>query len=141
MPGGESAGFLHGGVPYLKIGQGPPLVIVPGLTPEHDVPKGWERRIAVASARPLARDFTVYVANRKRGLKAGESMSDIARHLAGAIEHDIGQPVFLQGTSTGGSVVLQSPSTAPSWCGGLWWYPLPTGSGRSVGRSRPRWRG
>jgi pimeloyl-ACP methyl ester carboxylesterase len=107
MPGGESAGFLHGDVPYLKIGQGPPLVIVPGLTPEHDVPKGWERRIAVASARPLARDFTVYVANRKRGLKAGESMSDIAGHLAGAIEHDVGQPVFLQGTSTGGSVVLQ----------------------------------
>jgi pimeloyl-ACP methyl ester carboxylesterase len=34
-------------------------------------------------------------------------MSDIAGHLVGAIEHDIGQPVFLQGTSTGGSVVLQ----------------------------------
>jgi pimeloyl-ACP methyl ester carboxylesterase len=107
MPEGESAGFLHGGVPYVKIGQGPPLVMVPGLTPEHDVPKGWERRMAVAPARPLARDFTVYVANRKRGLEAGESMSDIAGHLAGAIEHDIGQPVFLQGTSTGGSVVLQ----------------------------------
>jgi pimeloyl-ACP methyl ester carboxylesterase len=107
MPGGESAGFLHGGVPYLKIGQGPPLVMVPGLTSEHDVPKGWERRMAVASARPLVRDFTVYVANRKRGLAAGESMSDIAGHLVGAIEHDIGQPVFLQGTSTGGSVVLQ----------------------------------
>jgi len=107
VPGGESAGFLHGDVPYLKIGQGPPLVMVPGLTPEHDVPTGWGRRTAVASARPLARDFTVYVANRKRGLKAGESMSDIAGHLAGAIEHDIGEPVFLQGTSTGGSVVLQ----------------------------------
>ena len=107
MPGAESAGFLHGDVPYLKIGQGPPLVMVPGLTPEHDVPTGWERRMAVASARPLAGDFTVYVANRKRGLKTGESMSDIAGHLVGAIEHDIGEPVFLQGTSTGGSVVLQ----------------------------------
>lgn len=107
MRGEESAGFLHGDVPYLKIGQGPPLVMMPGLTPDHDVPKGWQRRMAVSAARPLARDFTVYVVNRKRGLKTGESMSDIAGHLASAIEHDIGRPVFLQGTSTGGSVVLQ----------------------------------
>jgi pimeloyl-ACP methyl ester carboxylesterase len=55
----------------------------------------------------LARDFTVYVVNRKRGLQPGESMSDIAGHLANAIEHDLGQPVFLEGTSTGGSVALQ----------------------------------
>ena len=34
-------------------------------------------------------------------------MSDIAGHLASAIEHDLGQPVFLQGASTGGSVALQ----------------------------------
>ena len=107
MPGQESAGFLHDDAPYLKIGQGPPLVIVPGLTPQHDVPRGWQRRLALASATPLARDFTVYVVNRKRGLQPGESMSDIAGHLANAIEHDLGQPVFMQGTSTGGSVVLQ----------------------------------
>ena len=52
MPGGESAGFLHDDVPYLKIGQGPPLVVVAGLTPDHDVPKGWERRIAVTLRAP-----------------------------------------------------------------------------------------
>jgi pimeloyl-ACP methyl ester carboxylesterase len=34
-------------------------------------------------------------------------MSDIAGHLASAIERDLGQPVFLEGSSTGGSVVLQ----------------------------------
>jgi len=107
MQAGESAGFLHDDAPYLKIGQGPPLVMVPGLTPEHDVPRGWQRQMVLASARPLARDFTVYVVNRKRGLKPGESMSDIAGHLASAIEHDLGQPVFLQGASTGGSVALQ----------------------------------
>ncbi len=107
MPGRESAGFLYDDTPYLKTGQGPPLVMVQGLTPEHDVPKGWARRWLLALARPLARDFTVYVVNRKRGLKPGESMSDIAGHLASAIEHDLGQPVFLQGVSTGGSVALQ----------------------------------
>ena len=102
-----SVGFLHDDVPYLKIGQGPPLVMVQGLSPEHDVPKGWERRMALAFATPLAHHFTVYAVNRKRGLSPGESMSDIAGHLVNAIEHDVGQPVFLQGTSTGGSVVLQ----------------------------------
>lgn len=107
MSARESVGFLHDDVPYLRIGQGPPLVSVAGLTPEHDVPKGMQRRFALAHARPLAHDFTVYVVNRKRGLHVGESMSDIAGHLANAIEDDLGQPVFLDGTSTGGSVALQ----------------------------------
>jgi pimeloyl-ACP methyl ester carboxylesterase len=103
----ETAGFLHEDVPYLKLGQGPPLVMVQGLSVEHDVPTGWARRMALSQARPCARHFTVYCVNRKRGLEPGESMSDIAGHLADAIEHDLGRPVFLQGTSTGGSVALQ----------------------------------
>ncbi len=107
MPTSETAGFLHDDTPYLKIGQGRPLVMVQGLTPEHDVLTGWQRRWQLAMAKPLTRDFTVYVVNRKRGLQPGESMSDIAGHLADAIEHDLGEPVFLQGTSTGGSVALQ----------------------------------
>src|SRR5215472_6057072 len=41
MPERESAGFLYDDAPYLRIGQGPPLVMVPGLTPDHDVPRGW----------------------------------------------------------------------------------------------------
>lgn len=102
-----SEGFLHDGIPFLRIGQGPPLVMVQGLSPEHDIPQGWERRMALAGAWPLAHHFTVFVVNRKRGLEPGESMSDIADHLAQAIEHDLGEPVFLQGTSTGGSVALQ----------------------------------
>lgn len=102
-----STGYLFDDIPYLRIGEGPPLVMVQGLTPEHDVPKGWERRMALGSATPFARHFTVISVNRKRGLTPGESMSDIAGHLANAIEHDLGQPVFLQGTSTGGSVALQ----------------------------------
>lgn len=63
--------------------------------------------MALAHAKPLARHFTVYVVNRKRGLQHGESMSDIAGHLATAIEHDLGESVFLDGVSTGGSVALQ----------------------------------
>ena len=81
--------------------------MVQGLTPTHDVPHGTERRLLARSLAPLAAHFTVYSVNRKRGLQPGESMSDIARHLAEAIETDLGGPVLLSGTSSGGSVVLQ----------------------------------
>jgi pimeloyl-ACP methyl ester carboxylesterase len=103
----ESVGYLHDDIPYLRSGQGPPLVMVLGLSSEHQIPKGWDRRFALSSAAPLERHFTVHCVSRKRGLKPGESMSDIAGHLAAAIEHDLNEPVFLQGTSTGGSVALQ----------------------------------
>jgi pimeloyl-ACP methyl ester carboxylesterase len=102
-----ATGLLGDGTPYLAIGDGPPLVKVQGLTPKHEVPGGWERRMELSSAAPLSGHFRVYVVNRKRGLRPGESMSDIAGHLATAIANDVGEPVFLTGTSTGGSVALQ----------------------------------
>lgn len=92
--GRGSTGLLTGNVPYLEIGQGPPLEMVQGLT----------------DATSLARHFPVYAVNRKRGLAPGESMLDIAGHPASAIEHDLGQPVFLQGTSTGGRSRCSPPS-------------------------------
>lgn len=106
-PAAESVGFLHDDVPYLKVGQGPPLVMVLGLTPQHDVPKGWGRRWELGLVGPMRDHFTVYLVNRKRGLRPGASMAEIAGHLVNAIEMDIGEPVFLQGASTGGSVALQ----------------------------------
>lgn len=103
----ESTGLLSGGIPYLAVGDGPPLVIVQGLTPTHEVPRGMERRMAQSVASQWKRSFRVYVVNRKQGLRPGESMSDIARHLAAAIDEEFGEPVFLAGMSTGGSVALQ----------------------------------
>lgn len=107
MPQPATSGFLAGGTPYLRVGHGPPLVMVSGLTLENDVPAGWDRREALSTAAAFTGHCTVYMVNRKRGLVPGESMADIAGHLAHAIEHDVGEPVLLQGTSTGGSVALQ----------------------------------
>ncbi len=100
-------GLLGDGIPYLAVGAGPPLVMVQGLTSTHEVPTGMERRMTLPMAMRLSGDFRVYLVNRKQGLRPGESMSDIARHLATAIEDDLGGQVFLTGTSTGGSVALQ----------------------------------
>jgi pimeloyl-ACP methyl ester carboxylesterase len=95
------------GVPYLQLGQGPPLLMASGLTSEHANPTGAWRRMALAWANPFAEHFTVYLANRRPGLPPGTTMADLAADYAGAIEHDIGRPVLLHGTSTGGSVALQ----------------------------------
>ncbi len=114
-----STGMLNDAIPYLKVGDGPPLVMVQGLTATHEVPKGMERRMALSSARALSRNFSAYVVNRKQGLEPGESMSDIAGHLAAAIETDLGEPVFLTGTSTGGSVALQLAVDRPDLVRGL----------------------
>jgi hypothetical protein len=109
--------------------------------PRHDVPEGWARRWLHALAGPLAHDFTVYVVNRTRGLRPGESMSDIAGHLASAIEHDLGQPVFLQGASTGGSVARSLLSTGLTSCGDWLWFPRRTGWDCAGISCRLRWRG
>ncbi len=102
-----STGLFTGGIPYLAVGAGPPVIAVQGLTSQHEVPHGMERRMALSSVKPWCGDFRVWVVNRKQGLQPGESMSDIAGHLATAIESEFGEPVFLTGTSTGGSVALQ----------------------------------
>jgi len=98
---------LSGGLPYLRFGDGPPLIVSPGLGTTHANPTGQWRRFALSWADPFAEHFTVYLVNRRPGLPSGSTMSDIAADYATAIERDIGGPVLLHGTSTGGSVALQ----------------------------------
>lgn len=105
--GAVTEGRLSTGLPYLKLGQGPPLVLASGLSPEHANPTGVRRRMSLSWTAPFAEHFTVYLVNRKAGLAPGATMADIAADYAGAIEQDIGRPVMLHGTSTGGSVALQ----------------------------------
>ena len=105
--GAGTEGLLSTGVPYLKLGQGPPLMVASGLTPHHTNPTGVRRRMSLAWAAPFAEHFTVYLVNRRAGLAPGATMADLAADYAVAIEQDIGRPVLLHGTSTGGSVALQ----------------------------------
>jgi pimeloyl-ACP methyl ester carboxylesterase len=102
-----SEGTLSTGVPYLRVGQGPPLLVAAGLTAQHANPRGAWRRASLSWAAPYAQHFTVYLVNRRPGLPLGTSMSDIADDYARAIEDDLGEPVYLHGTSSGGSVSLQ----------------------------------
>jgi pimeloyl-ACP methyl ester carboxylesterase len=100
-------GSLHGGLPYLAIGQGPPLVVFSGLSAEHANPSGLARRFELQTLKPLARHFTVYAVNRKPGLPAGSTIGDLADHYAEAIAREFPGPVSVEGISTGGSIAQQ----------------------------------
>lgn len=100
-------GTFSTGQPYLRFGQGPPLLMAPGLGPDNTNPTGFMRRMYLSSGAPYAEHFTVYLANRRVGLRPGSTMADLAGDYAEAIESDIGEPVLLHGNSTGGSVALQ----------------------------------
>ena len=100
-------GSFGNGVPYLRLGAGPPLIAVRLVTSEHTNPTGFERRMVLSGLSPFAEQFTVYVASGPPGLPPGATMSDIAQYYAEAIQHDVGEPVFLHGVSTGGSIALQ----------------------------------
>jgi pimeloyl-ACP methyl ester carboxylesterase len=100
-------GVLHGGLPYLVVGQGPPLVVFSGFTAEHANPTGAARRFSLQPLRPLARHFTVYLVNRKPGVQPGSTIADLAGHYAEALERAFTGPVALMGISTGGSIAQQ----------------------------------
>jgi len=100
-------GRLSSGLPYLRLGRGPALVMAPGGSARHASPAGLMRSVSLAAAGPFARHFTVYLTSRKPGLAPGCTISGIAGDYARAIEEDIGAPVMLHGTSAGGAVALQ----------------------------------
>jgi pimeloyl-ACP methyl ester carboxylesterase len=100
-------GMLDGGLPYLAVGQGPPLVVLSGFSAEHANPTGAARRFSLRPLLPLANQFTVHLVNRKPGLPQGSTMRDLAGHYAHALERTFTGPVAVAGISTGGSIAQQ----------------------------------
>jgi pimeloyl-ACP methyl ester carboxylesterase len=105
---GESAAVETGTFleefPYVRIGSGPEnLVILPGITLDNEPPNrfaAWTYRLGFGR---FARDYTVYVINRRRGMPPGYTTQDMARDYARAIEVELG-PSHIMGFSTGGEI-------------------------------------
>jgi pimeloyl-ACP methyl ester carboxylesterase len=108
-------GTFSGGLPYLVLGSGEPLVYLCGFTLNHRNPRpGLERMLALRTLTPLARaGFEVYFTNRWPGMAAGTTFADIAERHAEAIRHHFGAPVDVLGASTGGSLALQLIADRP----------------------------
>ncbi|TCC20575.1 alpha/beta fold hydrolase [Kribbella sindirgiensis] len=97
----------------LRIGDGPPLVFLPGLTAHHRPPHGLDLRFQRGQCALLAHGREVWWLNRRCGLSPGTSMADLARDYARVMHQRFGQPVDVVGVSTGGSVALQLAADHP----------------------------
>jgi pimeloyl-ACP methyl ester carboxylesterase len=107
-------GRLGNGLPYLSFGEGPPLVVFPGMAMTNENPTGIQRWGEVRLLSPLARTFTVHRIGRRVGLEPGTTMTTLANDYAGAIEDgEFGGPVDVLGISTGGSLALQLAADRP----------------------------
>jgi pimeloyl-ACP methyl ester carboxylesterase len=99
----ETGTFL-GEFPYVRIGNGREnLVILPGITLENEPPNriaAWTYRLGFGR---FAKNYSVYVINRRRGMPPGYSTRDMAQDYARVIEGELG-PSHLMGFSTGGSI-------------------------------------
>jgi pimeloyl-ACP methyl ester carboxylesterase len=113
----ETGTFL-GEFPYVRVGNGPQnLLILPGITLENDPPNrlaAWTYRLGFGR---FARNYTVYVINRKRGMPPGYISQDMAADYTRVIEGELGSS-HLMGFSTGGSiaqyVALECPEAVQS---------------------------
>jgi pimeloyl-ACP methyl ester carboxylesterase len=97
-------GTFLGEFPYVRFGSGPEnLVIMPGLTLENEPPNriaAWTYRLGFGR---FARDYAVYVINRRRGMPPGYTTQDMAADYAAVLEQELG-PSHLMGFSTGGDI-------------------------------------
>ena len=108
-------GTFSGGLPYLVVGSGEPLVYMCGSTPNHRNPRpGLERALTLRTINPLARaGFEVYFTNRWPGMAVDITFAEVAERHAEAIHDHFGQPVDVLGASTGGSLALQLIADRP----------------------------
>ncbi|MEN4018933.1 MAG: alpha/beta hydrolase [Methanobacterium sp.] len=95
-------GLLKGGMPYIAVGGGPPLVYMRSLPVSE---KMYKYELKILSL--LAHSFTVYAVDRKPGIKKGATMRDLASGYAHAIESEFGEAVNIMGLSTSGSIAQQ----------------------------------
>ena len=110
---GVREGFLKGGLPRLSFGDGPPLVVFPGLGMSNANPAGLQRWGELRLLAPLGRAFTVHRVGRPVGPESGTTMEDLANGYAGALGDEFGGPVDVLGISTGGSLALQLAADRP----------------------------
>jgi len=87
----------------MVMGSGPPLVLLPGLSPENGRPSGLARNGELQTMAPFAKRFTTYWIGRPSGLRRGTSFGEITAAVAEAISSEFDQPVNVLGISTGGS--------------------------------------
>ena len=102
-------GHTEGGLPYLSFGEGPLLVVFPGLGMTNANPSGIQRWGEMRLLAPLARTFTIHRISRRVGLAYGTTIEVLASDYAGALEE-----FGVRSTCSASRRAVPSPSSSPS---------------------------
>jgi pimeloyl-ACP methyl ester carboxylesterase len=107
-------GLLADDLPFVRLGSGRrTIVIFPGLADA-----AWDVTSAKwdfpSQFRQLARNFTLYIVSRRRGLPQGYTTRDMAADYARAFESGIG-PAIVMGISLGGYVAQHFAADYPDY--------------------------
>lgn len=94
------------GLAFVRLGEGPPLLYLPGLTPHHRLPQGMDQVFLSGQLKPFTSQHEVWWVNRRQGLVRPVTMAGIAADYAHVIRDHFDAPVDVIGISTGGSVAL-----------------------------------
>ncbi len=94
-------------LPVLVLGNGAPLVVIPGMDAGTGMPGGLSRRISELEIAGLSRGARVWWVGRTSGLSATTSISELAESYASTLREEFREPVDVVGVSTGGSIALQ----------------------------------
>jgi pimeloyl-ACP methyl ester carboxylesterase len=113
MVGSQVRDRRLGRLDCMVMGQGPPLVFLPGLAPQNGRPVGVMRHGDIQSVAVLAKRFTTYWVGRPTGLLPGTSFSEMTETLAEALAGEFNEPVNVLGVSTGGSFAQQLAAEHP----------------------------
>jgi pimeloyl-ACP methyl ester carboxylesterase len=99
---------LNDGLSAVAVGQGPPLVVLPGLGQNADLAEGVPRSVAWSN-RLLATGLkrTIHLIHRPLRPPAGMSIAQLADWYATALRERFREPVDVMGISGGGAVALQ----------------------------------
>ena len=112
-------GTFQGEFSYVRLGNGPKnLMILPGITLQNEPPSqlgAWTYRLGFGR---FARDHTVYVVNRRRGMPPGYTTRDMAADYARVMEQELGSSHVI-GFSTGGSIAQYVALDRPELVGNL----------------------
>ena len=101
---GTETGTFLGEFPYVRLGNGPEnLVALPGLTLGNEPPSRFAAWIYRLGFGRFARNYAVYVINRRRGMPPGYTTQDMAADYAAVLEQELG-PSHTMGFSTGGEI-------------------------------------
>jgi pimeloyl-ACP methyl ester carboxylesterase len=98
-----AVGALSGSYPYVRIGVGAPLVVLPGLVLDNGAPGPVAARAYRLGFRRLARSRAVYVVPRGRDLPPDAAMPELAAGYADLIRREWGR-ADVMGLSTGGAI-------------------------------------